>query len=115
MGLIDDIKNLQPVSNEVIIKEKLIKILNDIFDDVKRENKLLQAFDYVGATKVYKQVDCDKYEFVGFNLDNNSDKIDSKVITPFGIINIKSNKRVKIIKIIRKMINKIIRKIIGNK
>ena len=31
MGLIDDIKNMQPLSNEVMTNKKFNKIINDIF------------------------------------------------------------------------------------
>ena len=85
MRLLDDIKNIQPLSNEVITKEKLIKNLNDIFKDVKREHKLLQTLKHTGTTKVNKQVD-----YLGlFDLGNGVDKTDTKIITPFGTINIK--------------------------
>lgn len=93
MGLIDDIKNMQPISNEVITNKKWNKIINDIFKDVNREHKLLQTFfKQAGATKVYKQVSCGRYEFVGFDLGNDVDKTDVKIITPFGVINVKNIK-----------------------
>lgn len=84
MGLIDDIKNLQPLSNEVITKEKLIKTLNDIFKDVEQEHKLLQTFEQACATKVYKQVGVGKYEFVGFDLGIKNDCGDIVITTPNG-------------------------------
>lgn len=89
MGLIDDIKNMQPISNEVITNEIISKMINDIFKDVERENKLLQTFEQAGATKVYKKVGVGKYEFIGFDLGNGVDKTDTKFITPFGIIDAK--------------------------
>ena len=92
MGLIDDIKNIQPISKEVITNEKMSKIINDIFKTVNREHKLLHTFEQAGATKVYKQVSVGKYKFIGFDLGNGVDKTDTKVVTPFGIIDIKDIK-----------------------
>lgn len=92
MGLIDDIKNMQPISNEVMTNKKFNKIINDIFKDVEREHKLLQTFEKAGVTKVYKQVGCGRYEFIGFDLGNGVDKTDTKIITSFGTIKIKNIK-----------------------
>lgn len=41
MGLMDDIKNMQPLSNKVLTDKDIEKMINDIFKDVERENKLL--------------------------------------------------------------------------
>ena len=90
MGLIDDIKNIQPISNEVITNERMSKIINDIFKNVNREHKLLHAFEQANSTKVHKQIDVSRYKFIGFDLGNGVDKTDTKFITPFGIINIKT-------------------------
>ena len=92
MGLIDDIKNMQPLSNEVMTNKKFNKIINDIFKDVEREHKLLQTLEQAGATKVYKQIGCGRYVFAGFDLGNGIDKTDIKIVTPFGIIKIKDIK-----------------------
>lgn len=89
MGIFDDIKNMQPISNEIITNERMSKILNDIFKDVNREHKLLNTFEQAGATKVYKQVGIGRYQFIGFDLGNDVDKTDTKFITPFGIIDAK--------------------------
>lgn len=91
MGLLDDIKNIQPISNEVITDKKFNKIINDIFKDVEREHKLL-TFNQAGVTKVYKQIGVGAYKFIGFDLGNGVDKTDVKIITPFGIINVKNIK-----------------------
>jgi len=90
MGIFDDIKNIQPLSNEVITNERMSKIINDIFKDVNREHKLLHTFEQAGATKVYKQVGIGRYKFIGFDLENGVDKTDTKFIIPFGIINVKT-------------------------
>lgn len=90
MGLMDDIKNMQPLSNEVITNEKLNKMINDIFKDVERENKLLQTFEQAGVIKVHKQIGVGRYKFIGFDLGKGDDKADTKFITPFGIINYKT-------------------------
>ena len=89
MELINDIKNIQPISNEVITNKKFNKIINDIFKDVERENKLLQTFEQAGVTKVCKQVGVGRYVFIGFDLGNGDDKTNTEFITPFGIINYK--------------------------
>lgn len=91
MELLDDIKNIQPISDKVITNKELNKTINDIFKDVEREHKLLQTFAQAGVIKVYKQIGVGAYEFVGFDLGNSVDKTDIKIITPFGIINVKNN------------------------
>lgn len=74
MGLIDDIKNIQPISNEVITNEKFNKMINDFIKDVNKKHKLLHTFKQVDTTKVHKQIGVVKYEFIGFDLGNDVDK-----------------------------------------
>ena len=94
MGLIDDIKNMKLLSNKVITNKEFNKIINNIFKNVKRKDKLLQTFEQAGATKVYKQVGSGRYEFIGFDLGTNVDKTDIKIIKSlrYSKINKKYNK-----------------------
>ena len=85
MGILDDIKNVQPISEVIIDTKEYNRIINDIFKDVKREQKLLYTFEQAGVTKVYKKIGAGVYEFIGFDLGSGVDKTDIKIVTPFGI------------------------------
>lgn len=64
MGLLDDIKKLEPVSNKVFTTKDLIKIFDGIFKDVEKELKALNAlgFNISDVVKCYKQTGVGKFE-----------------------------------------------------
>lgn len=76
MGILDDMKNPEPVSYKVFTNKDFIKVVDEIFKDVEKELKILKTlgFNINDVVKYYKQTEVGKFEL-------NKIKIGNMVIT----------------------------------